>query len=208
MFAILIAAGNDLPDWAIGVFIAMTIGLALWWTIGFLKKWGTIPCTVEIDEKGIKVILKQKSIFYPGTVFQSAWVDLRAASSGYEPQRQEHFYKVEFSSPAITIYLDSTEKVSHAAEETEFGSLFLAYVALQNSASEKKGKEQIDTKNFYQSTWAKTLTYLMWLVLIGTTGAYFIVPDIVNPWKLLQFSIYSGIWITAYYANTRKKRNL
>lgn len=206
MFGILIAAGDDLPDWAIGTFIAITIGLALWWTIGFLKKWGNIPCTVELDEKRITIRLKQKSIFYPGTVFSSSWADLRAASSGYEPQRQQHFYKVQFSSPSITIYLNSTEVVSNAYEETEFGSLFLAYVALQNSDFEQKGKQPIDTKNFYQSGWAKAITFLMWPVLTGSLIASFAFPETVESIKVWQFSIYSGIWLAAYYSNNRKKR--
>ncbi len=206
MIAIIFAFGNNMPDWLLIVVIFIILLLTAYWLIGFIKKWGVSPCTAEIDDNGIKVTLKKKSVFYPATVFQSAWADLKSASSGYEPQRDEHFYKVEFSSPPITIYLNSPEKVKGVDEETEFGSLFLAYVALQNEAKQKQGKEQIDTRNFYQSTWAKWLTYLMWLVLIGTTVGYFIAPDSLNPWKLIQFGIYSGIWLTAYYLNTRKKK--
>ncbi len=158
MIAILVAAGNDLPDWALVVIIFLILLLTAYWLIGFIKKWGTVPCTVEISERELKITLKKKSVFYPGTVFQSSWADLKSGSSGYEVQRQERFYKVQFSKPDLTVYLNSPEKVRDSNHETEFSSLFLAYVALQNVDSEKQGKQQIDTRNFYQSKWAKVIT--------------------------------------------------
>ena len=206
MIVIIVAAGNDLPDWALMMITFLIVGIAAYWIIGFTKKWGTIPCTVEISESELKVTLKNKSVFYPGTVFQSSWADLKSASSGYETQRQERFYKVQFSKPDLTIYLNSPEKLTDADKETEFGSFFLAYVALQNSDSEKQGKLPIDTRNFYQSTWAKALTYLMWLVLAGLIIAKIIIPESINSWKFAQFGIWSAIWLSSYYINTRKRK--
>lgn len=206
MIAIVVAAGNSLPDWALMIIALLIVGIAVYWIIGFTKKWGTIPCTVEISESELKVTLKTKSVFYPGTVFQSSWADLKSASSGYETQRQERFYKVQFAKPDLTIYLNSPEKLTDAEKETEFGSIFLAYVALQNSDSEKQGKQPIDTRNFYQSTWAKVITYLIWLALAGFIIAKISMPESINSWKVAQFGICSAIWLSSYYINTRKRK--
>jgi hypothetical protein len=197
---------RDLPDWAIITIIILIITYVIIIVLYLLKKVSKIPCKVSLDDQGIKIELLSRSIFFPGKVFESSWSGISEVGSSYEPQRQNRFYKVSFSRPSITIYIDHTQKLEDPDEETEFGRLLMGYVALANQNLADGSAQRIDTRNFYQSGWARNVTIFVWIIMAGLFVFKIIYPDTIEFWRIAQFSIVAGIWLLAYRMNNRKKK--
>ena len=207
MFAFLalcILSYNEMPDWAIIILIILIVTYIFQLIYYILKKNNRMPCLVKIDENGIKIELQKNSFFFSKKLFQSDWADLRNVSSSYELQKQTRFYSISFSKPSITIYIDTTEKLSNPNLETEFGKLLMEKVAEHNKLSSLAKEKIIDTKNFYQQPWAKLINLLVSLILIGLIGIKIFYPEKIDLWQFTYFIIVAFIWLLTYWLNNKK----
>ena len=201
IFFALILNFHDLPDWILIPAIILNMGLIFFMVYKALKNWTNIPCEVYLSLEKIKIKLQRPSFIFSKTEYESNWDQLLNVSSNYEPRSSQRFYKISFSDPSITISLDAKQKVL-PGEETEFGTLLLNYVEMENAKNITKPK--IDTTNFYQGKGALILTGFTWIFLIAICIVY-LISDKIDAWRIVQFTAFASIWLSAYYFNRKKK---
>jgi hypothetical protein len=203
-FIALLLAFSDLPDWLVisSIFAMMGLNIAL--VLWAIKRLATIPCDVYLGPEKIRIHIRRPSIIFGRSDYESAWDKLENVSSNYEPRTEKRFYKITFTNPRITISIDSPEKVS-PSEETLFGESLMKYVTSYNEET-PADKPRIDTTNFYESTWAKVFTYIMWAALAVFTIVFIAIPDTMDGWRFGQFATGMGIWLAAYYINRSRKK--
>jgi hypothetical protein len=194
--------GGSLSDVAlIAVVVAVMIaGILL--TVWMVKRYATVPCEVSVSDSGIQVKLLRHSFLYGVSQYESEWGNIRNVSTNFDPQNSRRFYLVSFKKPNKTINLSPKEKVE-AAEETELGTALLSYVDKFNNQAAPA--VQIHSRGFYDSTWAKTLTIIIWIGTVAVVVLSILEPDKIPLWRAGIFLAYSAIWLTAFYINRKKK---
>ena len=70
----------------------------------------------------------------------------------------------------------------------------------ENEAPETK----IDTTNFYQGTGAKIFTAIVWIILVGFSIAFIVLPETIGGWNIIRFAAFASLWFSAYYINRKK----
>lgn len=201
--SVILTYGDGMPDWLLIVVIMIALGISIFATLKLISKYNSVPSSITLNDWGIQITLEKRSLFFTRKVYSSAWTDIKAFSSTYSDQKNTRFYKVGLSDPLINIYIDDTEFVPDSETETMFSTYVLEKVNEHNRHVDTKAK--IDTKNFYQSNWAKNLTYFVWVILavLIVLGVFY--SDVIEWWRIAQFAAFSGVWLVAYYANNRKK---
>jgi hypothetical protein len=205
LITLILLFAPDIPDWLLISLILLGIGGSTLLVLKLIKEFNAVPAIITLNDWGIKIELEKRSIFFPRNVYTSPWTNIRAFSSTYSDQKQTCFYKVGFNDPNIDIYIDDTETVQDSILETDFSTYVLERINEVNKHSLPSTK--IDTKNFYQSNWARNLTYLVWVVLVVLVVLGVFYKEIIEWWRIVQFASFSAVWLVAYYANNRKKSN-
>ncbi len=196
---LLLSIQAELPDWLVLTLSFGMVGLSALLTLWAIMKWANIPCTVTLSQDGVLVSLKHRSPFFRRWTYQCSWQELAAASSNYDSQTGGRFYKIAMPNGQGNIYLSNEEKTNTPLLETEFGALLNEYL---NVADQLPGHNNapIDRTNFYQGKWAFCLTRIV-LILNALAWIAFFVIDDLDAWQITRFSLFSGIWLSAYYLN-------
>lgn len=202
LIVILITWARIIPDWILISSIVLVLATSLLVTLILLGKYNSVPAIITLNDWGITIRLQKRSIFFPRMIYTSAWTNINAFSSTFSNQKLTRFYKVGFNDPSIDIYIDDIETLTNSSEETVFSSFVLQRVNEFNRHTSPK--TQINTKNFYQSNWAKNLTYLVWVILAFLLGISALYSNTIEWWRIAQFAALSGVWLASYYANNRK----
>lgn len=192
-----------LPDWLVLTSSFLLVGLSAVLTLLAIMKWANLPCSVTLNEDGVIVSLKRRSPFFRKWVYTCSWREIRAVSSNFDSQTGGRFYKLGMRSGDGNIYLSPDEKTNTPVLETEFGSVLMQFVEVAEQLPDKK-LQPIDKKNFYQSTWAYWLTRVVLVLNIVLWGVFIFADESMDAWQVTRFSLFSGVWLTAYYLNKGK----
>jgi hypothetical protein len=191
-----------LPDWLVLTLSFALVGLSVVFTLLAIKRWANLPCKVTLNEDGITIELMRRSPFFQQWIYTCSWRELKAVSSNFDTQTGGRFYKIGLGDRGGNIYLSPDEKTNTPILETEFGELLMEFV---ETAEHLPGNaaSHIDKRNFYQSTWALWFTRIVLILNVVVWLVAFIVEDF-DLWQAVRLSVFSSIWLTAYYLNRGK----
>lgn len=198
-----IALMPDMPEWMILLLVVILLG-AIITTLRLLNNRLTVPCEVTMNDERLEVKLLRHSFLYTITHYEAEWNNIENVSSNIDTQNNKRFYQVRFRKPAKTISLSPDDIIESADEETEFGKILLSYVNKFNNISTAAALK-IHSKGFYDSWWAKLLTFFAWTMTALIVIAAFTKHSGINTWKVIGFFAYCIIWLTAYYTNRKKQ---
>ena len=193
-----------MAEWMIMVLVALMLLGAIISTLRIVNKQLTIPCQVMMDENKLEVKLLHHSFLYTITHYEAEWNNIENVSSNIDTQNNKRFYQVSFRNPAKTICLSPDDVITSNEEETEFGKSLMGYVNQFNSGNNTSSALKIHSKGFYDSWWAKLLTFFAWTMTTVVIVAKISNPGGISIWKAMGFLTYSAIWLTAYYANRKR----
>jgi len=144
----------------------------------------------------------RRSPFFQKWMYTCSWRELKAVSSNYDTQTGGRFYKIGLGDRGGNIYLSTDEKTNTPILETEFGELLMEFV---ETAEHLPGNaaSHIDRKNFYQAAWAKWFTRIILVMNVVIWGVVIFGQE-VDVWQAVRLSVFSSIWLTAYYLNKGK----
>jgi hypothetical protein len=194
----------DLPGWAIPVLTILVLTGAIISTIRFIGKYINVPCVVTMNEDKLEIELLRHSFLYTITHYESPWSNIENVSSNIDTKNNKRFYQVRFQNPGKIITLGSNESINTVSDETAFGKTLLDFVDKFNK-TETASSFKIHSNGFYDSWWAKLLTFFAWTMTALIIVVSFTKPGSINIWKVLGFFAYCVIWLTAYYTNRKKK---
>lgn len=199
-----VALMPDMPEWMIPLLVVIILLGAIITTLRLVNNKLTVPCEVTMNDERLEIKLLRHSFLYTITHYESEWANIENVSSNIDTQNNKRFYQVRFRKPAKTISLSTDDIIETADEETEFGKILLSYVNKFNNSSSAAALK-IHSKGFYDSWWAKLLTFFAWVMTALVIVVSFTRPDSINIWKILGFFAYCVIWLTAYYTNRKKQ---
>lgn len=195
---------GTLPDWLVLTLSFALVGVSAICTLLGIKYWANLPCRVSLNEEGITIELMRRSPFFARWVYRCSWFDLKAVSTNYDTQTGGRFYKIGLGEQGGNIYLSPDEKTNTPVLETEFGEALMQFVETAEQLP-GKSKEPIDKRGFYQGNWAVWFTRIILVLNVGMWGVYFLADADIDVWQITRFSVFSSIWLTAYYLNRVRK---
>lgn len=198
MFAILLNLPKDLPDWTIFSFIIFFLFVLVVSLLYIIKKWLNVPCNTFVNETGISFKFEKKNFFYKYNDFFSGWENVTNISeTAYN--EQGNFYQITFKNPSFTANFSAIKAKEEHAEK--FFNELTYYQDLYNLSHPKT---QISSKTFYESLWARMITWLFYILVIAIPILYFTTDKNIDWWRVTSLLCFGSIWIGNYYKNTNK----
>lgn len=195
---------HNMADWfVITIIILMMVG-SLTTLLWMIKRYATVPCEVLMDENRLEVKLLRHSILYFVTHYETNWSNIENVSTNFNNQTNKRFYQVTFKNPGKIITLEPNQVLKSINEETIFGNTLNNYVDKFNTSQQLPASMQIHSKGFYDTRWAKLITFFAWGMTAVIIVAKIASPESISSWKILSFLVYSSMWLTVYYANRGK----
>lgn len=189
---------KDFPDWAVYTIIFSALLLMAGAVIFVLTKKITVPCRIDIDQQGVAYQLEKFNPFYRRQHFSSAWDNISNISeSSYNGQA--NYYQITFINPAFTINLSPIK--GNELEAEQFFETISAYQENYNLAHQTS---PILAKNFYQSNWARFLTWIFYAVTLTVLILLFTNSTRLDWYRPISLLCIGSIWISNYYRNTKK----
>jgi hypothetical protein len=202
----ILAWAGEASDWVVIPTIILMMVTAIGGVLLTLKKWGTPKAEVRMDDAGITIRLLEPSPFYPRSTYVCLWEGIENVSSNIETQHNKRFYQVSFRGPStMTITLSPPEVVDEHTE-TPFGDALLSYVAQYNKTHTLQPETLIKRRGFYDTGWARALTILAYTMVAVVAGMKILKPDSVETWRVIQVVTFCTLWLSAYYANRRRRK--
>lgn len=198
MFAILLNLTKDLPDWTIFSFIIFFLFVLVISLLYIIKKWLNVACNTFVNESGISFKFEKKNFFYKYNDFFSGWENVtNIAETAYN--EQGNFYQITFKNPSFTANFSAIK-----AEEEHAQKFFNELTYYQDLYNLSHPKTQISSKSFYESTWARMITWLFYILVIAIPILYFTTDKSVDWWRITSLLCFGSIWVGNYYKNTKK----
>lgn len=198
--SLIITVGINWPDWAIITSVVLMILLSLAATLWLVKTQITVPVTVVTDENSITVKFLKQTLFFKQPEIKRNWSDVNALSTNYDNTKGRTFYIIGFVNPTDKLYLNEEES-------TEESSAFYETVNTRLQHLEQSGLHApVDRRNFYEAPWARVFTNIIWVFMAIIAAVALFSPGEFPWWRMIQFTAFGGVWLSAYYFNTRKKR--
>lgn len=203
IFVSIILAIKEIPEWILITAICLLVIFSMILTLIIYKRYGSLPCQVQMSEDGLDIKLLRHSFLYNISHYSSTWSNIQNISTNYDPNHSRRFYQVTFKKPKRTINLIPTEKVANAGEETDFGKTLMDHVEKYNEQHDPS--MQIHSRGFYDTFFAKALTFLAFAMAVAVILIKFIAPASIDNWRTMAVLAYSFIWLYSYYMNRPKK---
>ncbi|WP_316769555.1 hypothetical protein [Pedobacter frigiditerrae] len=198
MFAILLNLPKDLPDLIIYILIVFFLIILVLSLLLIIKKYLNIPCKTFVDETGISFKFEQKNVFYKYNDFFSGWENVTNISdTAYN--EQGNFYQITFKNPSFTANFSAIKGEEENAEK--FFDELTYYQDLYNLSNPNT---LISSKSFYESTWARMITWLFYILVIAVPIIYFTTDKSIDWWRIISLFCFGSIWVGNYYKNTKK----
>lgn len=205
IFVSIILTTGNMPEWMLITASCLLVILSITCTLIIYKRYGALPCEVQMSESGLDVKLLRHSFLYSISHYSSNWGNIENVSTNYDPNHNRRFYQVTFKKPKKTINLIPAEKVTHSGHETDFGNVLMNYVQNYNKQHQQEPTMQIHSRGFYDTVLAKVLTFLAWAMIAVIIIVKIISPGKISIWRSFAALAYSGMWLTAYYISKRKR---
>jgi hypothetical protein len=198
LFACLFNLPRNSPDWlVIGIICVYLVLLVLGVLYGINKK-ASIPCKVTVNEKGVGFEFEKSSFLYKIDKFFSGWENITNISENFY-DGEANFYRITFNNPSFTANFSAIKGEEAGAEK--FYSELAYYQELYNLNHQEA---PIRSKNFYETIWARLITWLFYSMAILVIAMYFLSPKAFEWYRTISLFCFGSIWIGNYYKNTKK----
>ncbi|TCC93449.1 hypothetical protein EZ428_01375 [Pedobacter frigiditerrae] len=198
MFVILLNLPKDLPDWIIYGLIVFFLIVLVVSLLLMIKKWLNVPCKTFVNESGISFKFEKKNFFYKYNTFFSGWENVTNISdTAYN--EQGNFYQITFKNPSFTANFSAIK-----TEEEDAEKFFNELTYYQDLYNLSHPKIPISSKNFYESTLARMITLLFYILVIAIPMVYFTTDKNIDWWRVISLFCFGSIWVGNYYKNTKK----
>lgn len=202
LLSFLLNYDQPIPDWALltgsFVFMALLIVATVWVT----KHKAVVPCSIIIDENGLKYILQKKSFLYRRKEFFATWDNIKNIGESFNVQTSTSFYQISFKQPSFTINLDAIK-----GQEEDATTFYQQLVYFKNLYNVSHAQKEITSKGFYDSWWARALTHVTYVFILLIIGIKLFKPEVLTWWRIAGFCAFAITWLINFHANARKKKD-
>lgn len=198
LFIFLFSLPKTTPDWIIIAIIVISLVLMAGSVILFATKQLTVPCKMTVNHFGISYEFERRNIFYRRNSFFSGWENVTNISENFN-SGQDNFYRIAFKSPSFTINLSPIKGETEQAE-----AFFHELTYYQEQYNLSHLSTPIQSRNFYQSHWARLITWLFYIMVIVVIGSSFTDLITLDWYRNISMFCFGSVWVANYYKNTKR----
>ena len=190
---------KNTPDWIIWAIIFSGLIFMIFSIVWVLTKQLTTPCTVTMNENGISFELEKRNLFYRLNSHFSGWENVDNISETLGNGSGNFFYQVKFKNPNFTANFSPIK-----TEEADAEKFFATLSYYQDSYNLSHALKPINSKSFYDTFWARSVTWLFYIMVIVIIILAFTTSKAVGWWRTVSVLCFGSIWVANYYHNTKK----
>ncbi len=198
LFTFLFSLPKHTPDWIIISIICISLILMAGAVLYFVTKKAVIPCKITVNDYGVSFKLEHSSFIYKRDDFYSSWENITNVSEN-DYNGEANFYRITFKNPSFTANFSAIK--GEEAEAEEFYSELVYYQELYNLNHQEA---PIQSRNFYETIWARLITWLFYLMIMIITTLYITSSKEMDWYRTISLLCFGSIWVGNYYRNTKK----